>query len=167
MFKIFPVLFVLLLASCSTQRTNFSIDKSYDFSDQESFSWAQPPIHSSLKIDPKLHEITSKNILPVIENNLLAKGYSLKQAKGDLTVSVDISSYSNVNVQSVKMEGDEDSAPHSGKVTRALIKVFIKDSKTGTTVYSSEISDIMSEKRNRVDKLRAAIFKLMQNMPKK
>ena len=60
------------------------------------------------------------------------------------------------------MEGDEDSATHSGEVKRALVKVYIKDSKTGTTVYSSEISDIMSEKRNRVDKLRAAIFKLMQ-----
>ena len=76
MFKLLSVLFVLLLASCLTQRTSFTVDKSYAFSDQQSFSWAQPPIHSSLKMDPKLYEITSKNILPIIENNLLAKGYS-------------------------------------------------------------------------------------------
>ena len=167
MFKYLFTLTTLLLASCSTQRSSFTIDHAYNFNKQESFSWAQPKITSSLKMNKKLYEITQKNILPIVENNLLAKGYSLKQQDGDLTVQVDISSYSNVNVESVKMEGDEESNRHSDEVVRALIKVVIKDKSSGTTVYSSEISDIMSEKRNRIDKLRAAIFKLMQNMPKK
>ena len=149
-------------------RLEHEIDKSYNFSQQKSYSWTVPPISSSLQtFDKELFEIIRKNILECVDNNLLAKGYSQKQNNGDMLINVNLSTYANVSVPTVNVDDDPNFESNSSDVQRILIKVTITDKKLKKVVFESEVSDIMSKKQNRIHKLRGALYKLMAPMPKK
>ncbi|MCM8534266.1 MAG: DUF4136 domain-containing protein [Lentisphaeraceae bacterium] len=168
MLRLLSVLFVFLLASCSTMRTSHKIDAAYDFGKAKSFTWDSQPIHSTVQnLDPKLYQLVKKNIKEIVSNSLSARGYAEKLSGGDLKVKVDLSTYSNATVDRIKMEDDYDNDQDSQEIKRAMLKVTVKDSATKTTIYESEVSDIMTKKKNRMNKFRELIFRMMEKMPKK
>lgn len=166
MLRLLSVFFIFLLASCSTMRSSHKIDAAYDFTQAKSYTWASPAIHSSVqKLDQKFYSLVKKTITDMVSNSMGARGYGEKATDGDLIVQVDLSTYSNAVVQKVQLEDDSDGGANQ-EIKRFLIKVIIKDKATKATVFESEVSDIMSEKKNRINKFKATIFHMMEKMPK-
>ena len=168
MLKTLFLAFLLFLTSCSTLRLDHKVDAAYDFSEAESFSWSSPPIGSTVKgLDRKFYDLVRKNTKEIINNNLLAKGYSQKQTGGNLTVEAEFSTYSNATIDKIILDDDYYKDQESKDVKRFKVKIIIKDKITKMTVFESEASDIMTEKKNRVNRFRQTLFTMMEKMPRK
>ncbi len=80
--KMFPVIALLALTSCSTVRVVSDYDKDANFNNYNSFAFFKPGIDKA-----QISDLDKKRILRAIEANLIAKGMN-KNATPDLLVSI-------------------------------------------------------------------------------
>lgn len=158
-------------------RSDFKIDAAYNFSSAKSFSWTDPALKSSVEgMDKQMFQLVKKTVKESVTNSLNARGYSEKISGGDLIVHVDLSTYSKTAVNRVQLEDDyldrvqlEDDyleGDNSLDIKRAQLKVTIKDAATKAVVYESEVSDLLTKKRDNMIKVRQLTFYMMKNLPK-
>ena len=86
------VLFVLVLASCSTVKVATDYDKDVNFTQYQSFAFFKPGIDKA-----EISDLDKKRILRAIESEMLQKGFT-KSDDPDLLVSIFTKTKENINI---------------------------------------------------------------------
>lgn len=86
------VLFVLVLASCSTVKVATDYDKDVNFNQYQSFAFFKPGIDKA-----EISDLDKKRILRAIESEMLEKGFT-KSDDPDLLVSIFTKTKENINI---------------------------------------------------------------------
>ncbi|MFD0976585.1 DUF4136 domain-containing protein [Salinimicrobium gaetbulicola] len=86
------VLFVLVLASCSTVKVATDYDKDVNFNQYQSFAFFKPGIDKA-----EISDLDKKRILRAIESEMLQKGFT-KSDDPDLLVSIFTKTKENINI---------------------------------------------------------------------
>lgn len=86
------LLFVLVLASCSSVKVATDYDKNVNFDQYQSFAFFKPGIDKA-----EISDLDKKRILRAIESELLAKGFT-KSDNPDLLVSIFTKTKENINI---------------------------------------------------------------------
>ena len=86
------VLFVLVLASCSTVKVATDYDKDVNFNQYQSFAFFKPGIDKA-----DISDLDKKRILRAIESEMLQKGFT-KSDDPDLLVSIFTKTKENINI---------------------------------------------------------------------
>ena len=90
--KIFPILFLFILGSCSTVKVSSDYEKSTDFSNYKTYAFYKKGID---KVE--ISDLDKKRILRAIEAELSAKGFT-KSEDPDLLVSIFTKSREKIDV---------------------------------------------------------------------
>lgn len=91
-FKLVPVLLLLVFASCNSVRVASDYDTQVDFSQYDSFAFYKPGIDQA-----EISDLDKKRILRAIEAEMLEKGF-VKSENPDLLVSIFTKTEDNVNI---------------------------------------------------------------------
>ena len=91
-FKLVPVLLLLVFASCNSVRVASDYDTQVDFSQYDSFAFYKPGIDQA-----EISDLDKKRILRAIEAEMLEKGF-VKSKNPDLLVSIFTKTEDNVNI---------------------------------------------------------------------
>lgn len=86
------ILFVLVLASCSSVKVATDYDKNVNFDQYQSFAFFKPGIDKA-----EVSDLDKKRILRAIESEMLAKGFT-KSDDPDLLVSIFTKTKENINI---------------------------------------------------------------------
>ena len=91
--SLFSLLFVLILASCSSVRVASDYDKQANFNAYRTFAFYKPGIDQA-----EISDLDKKRILRAIESVMISKGFSKTSKDPDLLVSIFTKTQENVNV---------------------------------------------------------------------
>jgi len=91
-FKLLPLVFLFLVASCSSVRVSTDYDTTTDFSKYKTFAFYKKGID---KVD--ISDLDKKRILKAVESELLAKGFT-KSENPDILVNIFTKSRQKIDV---------------------------------------------------------------------
>jgi len=80
--KMFPLLLLLFLSSCSSVRVNSDYDKNADFSQYKTFAFQKSGIDKA-----EISDLDKKRILRAIDNEMIKKGFT-KSETPDLLINI-------------------------------------------------------------------------------
>lgn len=146
---IIPVLFSLILSSCSTVRVVSDYDTQVNFDQYSSFAFYKPGIDKA-----EISDIDKRRILRAIESNLLVKGMS-KSENPTLLVSIFTKETERVNVYNTHFSYGWGWNPwwhggmsHHNTSTQGTLYIDLIDSSTNSLVWQGKGSAAINTSNN-------------------